>query len=127
MTLTNPIHGLAAARLRRLTAAALCLALAGCVTDGNDGSASLDDAISLVNGAAGLTNAAAGLAAARSASTAASGARTAATAANAGVAATNGYSQRGAFEDCARLYQQAGRPDLAQQCATRANNMSTAR
>ncbi len=43
------------------------------------------------------------------------------------IPAPSGYSQRGAFEDCARVYQAAGRPDLAQQCATNATNMSSAR
>jgi len=43
------------------------------------------------------------------------------------VSSNGGYSQRGAFEECARVYQQAGRPDLAQQCANNANNMSSMR
>lgn len=44
---------------------------------------------------------------------------------SAGVARPTGYSQRGAFEDCQRMYAAAGRYDLAQTCATRASNMSS--
>jgi len=43
------------------------------------------------------------------------------------ISSNGGYSQRGAFEECARVYQQAGRPDLAQQCANNANSMSSMR
>jgi hypothetical protein len=38
---------------------------------------------------------------------------------------SGGYSQRGAFEDCQRMYEAAGRYDLARECANRANNMGS--
>ena len=45
---------------------------------------------------------------------------------NVGKAPSGGTSQRGAFEDCARLYASVGRPDLMQQCLDRAKSMTTA-
>jgi hypothetical protein len=41
------------------------------------------------------------------------------------VPTSGGYSQRGAFEDCQRMYEAAGRYDLARECANRANNMGS--
>jgi hypothetical protein len=41
------------------------------------------------------------------------------------VGPATGYSQRGAFEDCQRMYQAAGRYDLARQCAGLATNMGS--
>jgi hypothetical protein len=42
------------------------------------------------------------------------------------VAPPSGYSQRGAFEDCATLFEQAGDASGAAKCRTRASNMETA-
>ena len=41
------------------------------------------------------------------------------------IPAPQGYSQRGAFDDCQRMYAAAGAPHLAAQCAQRATNMNS--
>lgn len=43
------------------------------------------------------------------------------------IPAPQGYSQRGAFDDCQRMYAAAGAPHLAAQCAQRATNMNSLR
>ena len=48
-------------------------------------------------------------------------------AATARVPQSSGTTQRGAFEDCEKIYRATGQNDLAAQCATRAGNMGSLR
>lgn len=108
--------------------AALSAPLAGCLTasDLSTASEALNVASSALNVASAVSNdetpaAVPAAAPARAMSTPALKPSTAK------LPQSSGTTQRSAFEDCAKLYQANGRPDLAQQCTTRANNMSTAR
>ncbi len=119
--------------------AAIGLTSGGCGTDAQ-GVQDLTNAVNLATGALNVANAVSGrgappppAAAAAAAAATAGGYRNAyaqgqlpTAGTNAiGAGTANGYSQRQAFEDCEIVYQQANRPELAAQCATRATNMNS--
>ncbi len=120
-----PLEARAAAPaiIRGLCAASLVFALMACASlnsSGNSDTSSIDDAITVLGGALDVLGAASTVAGARNT-------QPAAAPRSAAVPATNGYSQRGAFEECERLYAANGRPDLARQCRERATNMGSIR
>jgi hypothetical protein len=95
-------------------ATGLCIGLAGC----GHGSLSANDAVSLVATGIGV----AAIAAGGSYSPASSYRSPAYTASP---SSAGGYSQRGAFEECQRMYMAAGAPHLARECARRASNLGS--
>ena len=97
--------------------------LSGCSSN-PEGIQQLTNAANIATGAISIANAVQGRSAPANVPAVAGAAQAAAQAA-APMATGNGYSQRGAFEDCERMYKAANRPDLAAECARRANNMGS--
>ncbi len=93
--------------------------LSGCGSN-PEGIQQLTNAANIATGAISIANAVQGRSAPANVPAVAAAAQAAAP-----MATGNGYSQRGAFEDCERMYKAANRPDLAAECARRANNMGS--
>ena len=111
----------------RRSSVAILLLLTGCASGSDGGDSSfLDDAIAATKAALDVTNAVAGAtAAAPPPPPATRPVRPAATTGQ--VRPPNGYSQRGAFEDCRTMYRGAGMEALALECERRAQNMGSLR
>lgn len=104
---------------------AIILLLTGCAS-GNNGSlnSAIDEAIAATQAALDLTKAVAGATAAAPPPAPRPARPTAGTGQ---VRPSDGYSQRGAFEDCRTMYQGAGMEALARECERRAQNMGSLR
>lgn len=89
-------------------------------------SCNTDDVVGIAAAGLSVAGAVAGASAGGHSSTGASVGGASVGGAQLGNATTSpGYSQRQSFEDCQRMYQQAGMYDLARQCANRATDMSS--
>lgn len=114
-------------RLLLANLSALALSFAGCAST-PESQQQLDQAIDLTTSALDIANTAAHIANAGGggAVVPAPAARPAIAARSGGAApTTDGYSQRGAFEECKKAYVLAGRADLVAECERRAQNMNS--
>ncbi len=103
------------------------LILSGCSTTSGP---SLDDAIAFTSGALNVVSAVGDVASGSPGSPPAAPSAPSVSPRMTGsgqVSSAAGYSQLGAFKDCAETYRAAGRPDLERTCATRATNMGSLR
>ena len=105
----------------RIAASMLCLNLGACFGGGSS-QFSADEALGLGVGMLSLGAAAAGVASAASGS---GGYRPSVQAASPTLQRGNGYSQKGAFDDCAALYGSIGASSAAATCRQRSANMGS--
>ena len=107
----------------RLAAVGVCLHLGACGSMGSN--SGVDDALELTTGMLNLGVAAAGLAGGGGGSYSAPRSTPSSGSTYRAPQTGNGYSQKGAFDDCARLYGSVGANQQAAECRRRSTNMGS--